>query len=76
MKGDQRVNVKLERVQTGLGPVATLNREEARELMDLLLEDPERIWEIKFAIDGGLKIKLNGLSWSAAVGVVDGEKKG
>jgi len=55
-------------VSSGLGKIAVLDRAQARELIRILADAKDEIFEIGFAVNDGLKLKINQGTWSPPLG--------
>ena len=56
----------------GLGDVAVVRGETMRNLIEhLQMAEEQGAYEMRFAIDGGLKVKINNETWSVPLGTVE-----
>ncbi len=56
----------------GLGDIAVLRAEQLREFIEYIAALAETgVYELRFAIDDGLKVKVNNQTWSIPLGKIE-----
>lgn len=59
-------------LKIGLGDVAIVRGQTMRDLVEhLQIAEDQGAYEMHFAIDGGLKVKINNQTWSVPLGTVE-----
>lgn len=63
---------------SGMGPIVDVTGDDLAELLDELADLAgryrDRAYRVSFAIDGGIKIKVNEYTWSPPMGEVRAER--